>query len=103
MICATCLSAEKAEVPTIKIIRASGAFVMRADAHLHTPRKERPMHREIAYFPRDFIYLFQNADDIPICFVSGCANVESFCSTELDSSILLLFIRMFITTYFLVQ
>lgn len=30
-------------------------------ADLHLPRKECPMHREIAYFPRDFIYLFHTS------------------------------------------
>lgn len=56
---------------TIKIIRLSEAFVMRAsttaaiDAALHEPRKEQPMHREIAYFPRDFIYLFHTLMTFP--------------------------------------
>lgn len=49
------------------MVHATEAFVMprRRIAALHMPRKEHPMHREIAYFPRDFIYLFHTSMTFP--------------------------------------
>lgn len=38
---------------------------MRRHRSLAHSRKGRPMHREIAYFPRDFIYLFHTSMIFP--------------------------------------
>lgn len=43
-------------------------------AVLHRLVKEHPMHREIAYFPRDFIYLFQTSMSFPFAFTQFTAS-----------------------------
>lgn len=76
---------------TIKFVRANEAFVMRASttaigAALHMPRKEHPMHREIAYFPRDFIYLFHTSMTFPFVLLRFTASENRYRNLDATES-----------------
>lgn len=51
---------------------------MRLDRSLVHPRKGRPMHREIAYFPRDFIYLFHTSMTFPFVLLRFAASENRY-------------------------
>lgn len=68
------------------VMRTSAPVVIRHDRSLAHPRKEHPMHREIAYFPRDFIYLFHTSMTFPFVLLRLTASENRYGSLNASES-----------------